>query len=214
VKKLFGLSLLAVSALTLAAPAHSMNALLRVQGQDLYVQVAADQAEGAKAFIQGMAQKGIDFLSDESLSPEARKEEFRNLLRSSYDMRTIGRFALGTYWKTASKAQQEEYQKLFEKKIIDVYSARFSEYKGQKLDVTGVRMETDTDAIVTSFVVPAKGGEKVQVDWRVRNKGGQFKVIDVIVAGVSMAVTQRSDFASVIQRGGGDLNVLLAHLRI
>lgn len=205
--------MITVSALTFAVPAYSMNAAPQTQSTGIYMPVAADQVASAQVFVQSMAQRGIDFLSDESLSPEARKEEFRQLLRSSYDMRTIGRFALGTYWKGASKAQQEEYQKLFEKKIVDVYSARFSEYKGQKLEVTGARAETETDSIVSSYVVPSKGGDKVQVDWRVRNKGGQNKVIDVIVAGVSMAVTQRSDFASVIQRGGGDLNVLLTSLR-
>ncbi len=213
-KKTVSLSLLAASALSLVAaqPAYSMNPV-QTDAAGLYTPVGQDIATGAQNFVQSMAQRGIDFLGDTNLSPEARKEEFRKLLRSSYDMRTIGRFSLGTYWKTASKAQQEEYQKLFEKKIVDVYSARFSEYKGQKLDITGARAEGESDAIVTSYVVPSKGGEKVQVDWRVRNKGGSYKVIDVIVAGVSMAVTQRSDFASVIQRGGGDVNVLIDHLR-
>ncbi len=196
------------------SPVQAMNNALPQQAQGgLYVAVGQDQVAGAQAFVQNMAQKGINFLSDEKLSPEARKEEFRKLLRSSYDMRTIGRFSLGTYWKSANKQQQEEYQKLFEKKIVDVYSARFSEYKGQDLEVTSARAEGDTDTIVTSDIIPSKGGEKVQVDWRVRNKGGQYKIIDVIVAGVSMALTQRQDFASVIQRGGGDINVLLDHLR-
>ena len=57
------------------------------------------------------------------------------------------------------------------------------------------------------------GGEEVQVDWRVRNKGGSYKIVDVLVAGVSMSVTQRSDFASVIQRGGGNVDALIAELK-
>jgi phospholipid transport system substrate-binding protein len=213
VKKTFVLSLLAVAAVIPVLEARALDPAPQGMKAGLYMNVAADKVAGAQSFIQSMAQRGIDFLSDEKLTQEQRKQEFRQLLRSSYDMRTIGRFALGTYWKTASKQQQEEYQTLFEKKIVEVYSARFSEYKGQQLEVTVARAEGDTDTIVTSYVLPSKGGEKVQVDWRVRNKGGQYKVIDVIVAGVSMAMTQRSDFASVIQRGGGDVNVLLDHLR-
>ena len=68
------------------------------------------------------------------------------------------------------------------------------------------------DVLVTSYIVP-DAGSKVQVDWRVRNKNGSYQIIDVIIEGVSMTMTQRSDFSSVIQRGGGDFEVLLAHLR-
>ena len=96
--------------------------------------------------------------------------------------------------------------------VVKVYSDRFKEYKGQKFEVRGARPEGEKDVIVTSFILP-EGGPEVQVDWRVRSKNGRFQVIDVIVEGVSMSVTQRSDFASVIQRGGGNVDVLLAHLQ-
>lgn len=187
---------------------------LHLQQQGSLTQLAGEQdITGAQRFIESMAQRGIDFLGNSSLSAEQRKAEFRKLLKSSYDLKTIGRFALGTYWRSASPAQQAEYQRLFEKMVVNVYANRFGEYKGQKLEVRGARPDGTSDVIVTSFIVPANGGEDIQVDWRVRNKGAGNKVIDVIVAGVSMAQTQRSDFASVIQRGGGDVNVLLEHLR-
>ena len=65
---------------------------------------------------------------------------------------------------------------------------------------------------MNSSIIP-NGGSKIKVDWRVREKNGQMKVIDVVIEGVSMALTQRSDFSSVIQRGGGKIDVLLEHLR-
>lgn len=169
---------------------------------------AAD-LEGSKKFIDSMAQRGINFLADPNLSVDGRKAEFDKLLQTSFDTATIGKFALGTYWKTATPAQQTEYQKLFKSMIIEVYSKRFNEYKGQKIQVTGARADGDRDVLVSSTIIPPDGGDSVPVDWRVRNN----KVIDVIVAGVSMAVNQRSDFASVIQRGGGNVDVLLQHLR-
>lgn len=205
-------SLAFVNFVTIPASAAGPADLQQGQQTPLTGMVAQDTV-GAQKFIEGMAQRGIDFLGNPELSAEQRKGEFRKLLRSSYDLKTIGRFVLGTYWRSASPAQQAEYQKLFEKLIVNVYANRFGEYKGQKLEVRGARPEGTSDVIVSSFIVPAKGGEEIQVDWRVRNKGGTHKVIDVMVAGVSMAVTQRSDFASVIQRGGGDINVLLEHLR-
>ena len=167
--------------------------------------------EGAKNFIASMGDRGINFLGNESMSVEAKKAEFSQLLNDSFDMSTIGRFSLGTYWKSATPAQQQEYQKLFKNMIVKVYSKRFSDYKGQKFDVRSARPE-GKDSVVTSFIVPTDGPQ-VQVDWRVRNKGGSYKVVDIIVEGVSMSQTQRADFASVIQRGGGKVDVLLQHLR-
>ncbi len=174
---------------------------------------AADpQLEGAKNFIASMGDRGINFLGNAAMSQEAKKAEFRSLLNESFDMSTIGRFSLGNYWRTATPAQQQEYLKLFNEMIIKVYSQRFSDYKGQKFQVNTARKESDKDTVVTSFIVPADGPQ-VQVDWRVRNKNGSYKVVDIVVEGVSMSVTQRSDFASVIQRGGGNVDVLLQHLR-
>src|SRR5690606_5730149 len=109
-------------------------------------------------------------------------------------------------------AQRKEYMTLFRQMVVNVYSARFGEYKGQKFETRSFRALDDKDTLVTSFIVPLDGPE-IQVDWRVRYKDGRYRIVDVIVEGVSMSVTQRSDFAAVIQRGGGDVQVLLAHLR-
>lgn len=218
---MIGLILIGASALAIfnvaTTPAYSAGiepaAGIEQPQAPLTVQVGEQNIAGAQKFVEGMAQRGIDFLGNPNLNQDQRKAEFRKLLRASYDLKTIGRFALGTYWRSASPSQQAEYQKLFEKMVVNVYANRFGEYKGQKLEVRGARAEGASDVIVSSFIVPAGGGEEIQVDWRVRSKGGAHKVIDVIVAGVSMAMTQRSDFASVIQRGGGDIGVLLEHLR-
>lgn len=172
-----------------------------------------DQVQaGAKSFIDQLARDGIGFLSDESLSVESRQEKFRTFLIKNFDMKAIGRFALGRYWRTSSKKEQKEYLGLFEAMIVEVYSKRFSDYNGEALEVKSSRPEGKSDTIVTSAIVPASG-PKIRVDWRVRYKNGQYRVIDIMVEGVSMALTQRSDFASVIQRGGGEVEVLLAHLR-
>lgn len=167
---------------------------------------------GAQAFIDSIGSRAIGFLGDEAKSMEQKKESFRALLRDSYDMKTIGRFALGRYWRVATPEQRKEYDQLFERMIINVYSQRFTDYQGQKFETRSFRMDGENDAIVTSFIVPDDGPE-VQVDWRVRYKDKRYMVVDVIVEGVSMSVTQRSDFSSVIQRGGGDVQVLLTHLR-
>ena len=178
----------------------------------LKISINENALDGAEKFVDAIADQGIGFLSDSNLSDQKRKSEFQKLLKNNFDMNTIARFALGRYWKTASQAQRDEYMKLFETMILNVYSSRFSEYKGEKLSVEGSRPEGKNDILVNSTVAP-ENGQQIKVDWRVRLKNGQYKIVDVIVEGVSMSLTQRSDFSSVIQRGGGDINVLLDHLR-
>jgi phospholipid transport system substrate-binding protein len=205
-------ALLTVSSLAFAAPqAVDPNAL-----DSKSVEMAATDskdAEGAFKFVQSTAETGLKFLSKPEAAEAQKKQEFRKLLDSSFDLDTIGRFALGTYWNRATPAQQKEYLAQFRKMVVDVYAARFGDYKGQKFEAKSFRSISATDTLVTSYIVPVDGGSNIQIDWRVRNKGGSYKIVDVLVAGVSMSVTQRSDFASVIQRGGGNVDILIDHLK-
>jgi len=169
-------------------------------------------SDNSQDFIKDIAERGIGFMANQELSKEAREKEFRKMLEESFDMKTIGRFALGKYWRIATKEQKKEYLDLFENMIVNVYSRRFGDYNGENFEVISSRAQGTADAIVASQIIPGSGAT-ISVDWRVRKKNQQFVVIDIIVAGVSMALTQRSDFSAVIQRGGGKIDVLLEHLR-
>ncbi len=176
--------------------------------------VAQDEVRlrGAEVFIDDLAKKAISFLENPLLTQEQRRAEFRDLLLTRFDMKTLARFSMGRYWRQATPAQKKEYFKLFQEMIVDVYSHRFDDYKGQTVDVRKARPEGSADIVVNSAIEQPDGTE-IQVDWRVRYKDNSYQVVDVIVEGVSMAMTQRSDFASVIQRGGGQVQVLITHLR-
>ena len=174
-------------------------------------QLSEKLTRGASNFVESMASRALDFLSDEEMSHDKKKRKFHSLLEDSFDMRTIGRFSLGRYWRVANKEQRDQYQKLFKEMVIEVYSGRFGEYSGQKFEVVSHRADGEKDTIVTSKIISGEGTE-IQVDWRVRYKKERYQIVDVIVEGVSMSVTQRSEFAAVIQRGGGNVDVLLAHL--
>jgi phospholipid transport system substrate-binding protein len=180
--------------------------------EPVQVQLNGEIAEGARNYIENMGNRAIAFLSDASLTQKQRKREFKTLLEDSFDLKTIGRFAIGSNWRKASPQQRKEYQNLFKKMIVSVYSKRFEEYRDQKLDVRSSRPEGTKDIMVTSYIV-SNDDPDVRVDWRVRYKKGRYQVIDVIVEGVSMSITQRSDFSSIIQRGGGNFQVLLDHMK-
>jgi len=165
----------------------------------------------AAKFVQKMGDNALASLTGKDISAAEREKRVRNLLKANFDIPTIGRFALGTYWKDASDAQKKEYLSLFEDMIVKTYTQRFAEYSGQALKVAGSLSRNEKDSIVSSQIIQ-KDGPPVSVDWVVRNKGG-MKVIDVMVEGISMSVTQRSDFASVIQSGDGTVATLITSLR-
>lgn len=178
---------------------------------ELYISVSS-QEEKAEAFINKMGMTAVAFLSNPNLTPSQKKSEFKKLLRTNFDMATIGRFALGKNWRLASASEQKEYLNLFEKMVVEVYSKRFDDYQGQSFELKSSRPIGEKDSLVSTMIVP-ETGPKIDVDWRVRNKNGKMQIIDVVIEGVSMSLTQRSDFASVVQRGGGKIEPLLAHLR-
>jgi phospholipid transport system substrate-binding protein len=176
------------------------------------------RSDAAAKFIQDLGARAIDVLVKPQLAREESMRRFRVLLNEGFDVPYISRFVLGQNWRSATPQQQQEYGSLFERLIVQVYADRFSQYSGKNLDVnetlkiTGSRPEGDTDAIVSSQII-RPDAPPVAVDWRVRQRGDSMKVIDVAVEGVSMSVTQRSEFASVIQRGGGNIESLLQTLR-
>ncbi|WP_245838361.1 MlaC/ttg2D family ABC transporter substrate-binding protein [Niveispirillum lacus] len=176
----------------------------------------AQNVKGPQAsadFVQSLGDKAIATLADPKISKDQAKAVFRDLLNENFDINTISRFVLGRYWNLANDAQKKEYQGLFEQMIVEVYAERFSQYAGEKFKVTGAQPSGENDAVVTSQVLRPGGQPPVNVSWRVRTRDGNHKIIDVIVENVSMSVTQRSEFASLIESNGGKFEALLEALR-
>jgi len=174
-----------------------------------YAQASVD---GADAFIRRLGGDAIHMLSDKSLDPSQRESEFRRLLTRGFDMDEISRFALGRFWRQASDAEKAEYRHLFEDYIVEAYATRLGQYSGQTFVVKEERPVEQGDVVVVSEI-DQPNGPPIHVDWRCHMVGGAFKIVDVVVEGVSMAITQRQEFASVIQNGGGNVAVLIDQLR-
>lgn len=157
----------------------------------------------AASFIENLVSQAIDLLNNKQMPEQERERRFDALLSGNFDIPRISRFVLGRYWRTASPQERQRFTDLFERWIIRTYSARFSEYSGETVKVTGSRNESETSTVVSSQLLRPNGAPPAKVDWRVRKENGGYKIVDVDVEGVSMALTQRDEFASVIQRSGG-----------
>ncbi len=174
--------------------------------------LAQSGAPEAGVFVQSLGEEAVRTFSDRSLPREQALRRFQSLLHKGFDVPYIGRWVLGRFWNQATEQQQADYQRLFERLIIQTYAGRFLEYSGETFKMTSVRKESDTDSIVGTQIV-RPNGPPISLDWRVRRRDGQHKIIDVVVEGVSMGVTQRQEFASVIQQNGGKVEGLLQALR-
>ncbi len=174
---------------------------------------AGNLGDEAGGFITSLADNAIAALTEEGISRDQRVARFRTLLNKNFAVKSIGRWALGRYWRKATYAERSEYLRLFENLIVTTYVDRFERYSGETLTVTKTVVKEGGDAIVFSQITRSQGIKPVKVNWRVRAKEGKYKIVDVIVEGISMGQTQRSEFASVIRNNGGKVQGLLAKLR-
>jgi phospholipid transport system substrate-binding protein len=179
----------------------------------LGVAVSARAANDATQFIADLGNKALTILNQRQKSQAEFEKQFRTLLHEGFDVSRISCFVLGRYCRTAPEAERQEFTKVFEDYIVQVYTARFSEYTGESFKVTGSRPESDKATLVTSQIIRTNGAPPVKVDWRVSETPQGPKISDVTVEGISMILTQRDEFASVIQRNGGDLGALIKTLK-
>lgn len=169
-------------------------------------------SDGASDFIRELGDKAVATLADESLSSEARTAHLQRLFATGFDVRTISLFVLGRHLRQANKQQIREYLTLFEDFIVTTYAARFGRYEGETLELKGTRASGGRDVVVISEILHP-GDVPLRVDWRVRKTEEGYKIVDVVVEGVSMLITQRDEFSSVIQANGKGFEGLLVALR-
>lgn len=144
--------------------------------------------------------------------PQERRQEVERLLGQGFDLERISQLVLGKYSRAATAAELEEYRRLFRVFVLEAYGSRLDQYGKQELRIVGAQ-PIGQDSMVESYVHGLAGGATVRLDWRLRQDERGWKVIDLVIEGVSMVVTQRNEFSAIIERGGGKVSALLGHLR-
>lgn len=162
----------------------------------------ARAADDPAVFIQSLGDQAIQILQNKQLGQKEREAQFNKLFTEGFDVAEIGRFVLGRYWNVASPDQQQQYLKLFGTYVVAVYANRFSQYSGEKFTVAGSQPTPD-GASVASQIIRPNGGPPINIVWKIAKENGGFKIRDVVAENLSMTITQRAEFASVVERGGG-----------
>ncbi len=162
---------------------------------------ATAQTGTASQFIHQLGNQAITTLQTPGITLEEREARFRGILRQGFDLPFIGRFVLGRYWKRTAPEVREDYLNLFSEYLLQIYSARLGGYAGETLTVVSERPAGAKDVVVSTRI-DRPSGPPIAAEWRVRATDNRLRIIDVSVEGVSMVVTQSSEFASFIQRNG------------
>ena len=160
--------------------------------------VSADSnAEGSKIFVEKLGKEVIETVSDEKLSDSQRRSNFRYLYLNAFDNFYISRFVLGRYWKRIDNSVKEEFVKTFNDYIVSTYAPKFKGWQGEFKAVDAL---IEKNFYNVKMDVINKDGPVLKLIWKIYlDKNKNFKILDVNIDGVSMLVTQRAEFMSVIK---------------
>ena len=163
-------------------------------------------------FVQSTVNRASQILSDD-ISKEQKIEKLKLIAKDTVDIRGVGFYSLGKYRKTLNNNQKKKYMDLFEKYFLKSFSSRLSEYSNPKINVNSQEKINENYTIVSSTLVATKKRPEVKIDWRVYTKNPEKPLIrDLIIEGLSLARTQKEEFASILKSNDGNIKALFASL--
>ena len=165
------------------------------------------------SYVMEMTTNAINTLTDKSISQNEKESQFGKLFDKNFDVPSISRFVLGKYWKQASLDQKKNFIKAFRNYVVKTYSSRFNEYSGEKLKLVNYENEKNPKIFLVHTILEREDAPVIKVDWRIGKKKDRFVILDIIIEGISLAITQRSEFVSVIDQNEGSIDQLISLLK-
>jgi phospholipid transport system substrate-binding protein len=174
-------------------------------------------AAAAEEVVRRLVEQVWQLLTERGGASDIDRDHLLSVLNEGTVLSLLGRLVLGRYWRDASPGQRSDYLQLFRRYMLQTFIQRLRQYAGTDMSHPGERFQIiasrpvgERDILVQSRVAPPTS-QPLRVDWRLRERPGEPVIIDLIVEGISLLVTQRSEFAAVLERGG--IEGLLAELR-
>ena len=163
-------------------------------------------------FVQSTVNRASKILS-KNISIEEKINGLKIIAKETVDIRGVGYYSLGSTRKVLNDNQKQKYFELFENYFLKSFSSRLSEYTNPKIDVQSKKVINKNYTIVNSILVGSTDRPEVKIDWRIYTKNPNDPLIrDLIIEGLSLARTQKEEFASVLNSNDGDINALFKTL--
>lgn len=175
---------------------------------------ASIDKDNAVAMIENLTKEGIEKIINSNSPLEEKNNVFRRLFTENLDLDFIGKYVLGRYWRIATPKQQKEFISLYKELNVKTWSKRFDEFKGKSFVFRGTTASNNTNQIFVETNVPMNEGSPINVKWRVADKNGELKVIDIIIENVSLAQTARNEYTAFIAKSPKGIEGLLENLRL
>ena len=163
-------------------------------------------------FVQSTVNRASQILS-ENLSKEEKINQLKIIAKQTVDIKAVGFYSLGSARKILNVNQKKQYSKLFETYFLKSFSSRLAEYTNPEIEVNGKKVLNENYTIVNSLLVGTTERPEVKIDWRVYTKNPDNPLIrDLIIEGLSLARTQKEEFASILNSNDNDINALFKKL--
>ena len=163
-------------------------------------------------FVQSTVNRASQVLSS-ALSKNQKIDELKIIAKDTVDIRGIGLYSLGRYRKDLNNDQKTKYTKIFEEYFLKSFSSRLAEYSNPTINVNSQEKINDNYTIVYSTLLGTDQRPEVKIGWRIYTKNSNKPLIrDLIIEGLSLARTQKEEFASIMQNNDGDINALFSSL--
>ena len=175
-------------------------------------QAAVDAAK-AEAFVKGVTEDGIENIINANIPQAEKDKRFAKLFNSALDIQFIGQFVLGRYWRTATPEQRQEFIDAYRELNVQTWSKRFDEFKGRNFIFKGTDASNSANQIFVNSTVPMEQGEPAKVVWRVKQTGNEFKIVDIIIENVSLAITARNEYTAFIKQSPDGVAGLIKNLQ-
>ena len=163
-------------------------------------------------FVQSTVNRASKVLS-ENISKDEKINRLRIIAKETVDIRGIGFYTLGSVRKSLNNDQKNKYEELFKEYFLKSFSSRLSEYTNPEINVISKEILSENYTIVNSILKGTSERPEVKIDWRIYTKNPENPLIrDLIIEGLSLARTQKEEFASIIQSNNGDIKALFTTL--
>ena len=164
-------------------------------------------------FVQSTVNRASQVLS-KNISKEQKIIQLKTIAKETVDIRGVGFYSLGSARKELNEGQKEEYFILFEDYFLKSFSSRLSEYTNPKIEVYAKNKINENYTIVNSLLISTPERPEVKIDWRVYTKNPNNPLIrDLIIEGLSLARTQKEEFASILNSNNGNIVSLFKSLK-
>jgi len=164
-------------------------------------------------FVQSTVNRASEALSSKD-SKEEKIEALKKIASETVDVKGIGFYTLGSYRKTISENEINQYEILFEQYFLKSFASRLAEYSNPEIEVLSKKKLNENYTMVYSILVATEQRPEVKINWRIYTKISEKPLIrDLIIEGLSLARTQKEEFSSIIQSNDGDINALFSNLK-